>query len=84
METPGLGVTSQYCKELADRLGCHVIAGYPEKLIDRSEDIGTVSSEKGSVGYNSAVLYGPDGFHANYRKTNLFITDKSWAIPGIA
>jgi protein N-terminal amidase len=32
---------------------------------------------------NSAVVYGPSGeWVAGYRKTNLFTTDKSWAIPG--
>lgn len=39
--------------------------------------------EHEEVGANSAVLYGPDGaFVGNYRKTNPFETDKTWAKPG--
>ncbi|KAF8644683.1 hypothetical protein AX16_008343 [Volvariella volvacea WC 439] len=36
-----------------------------------------------TVGANSACLYDPEGeWVEGYRKTNLFITDKSWAKPG--
>lgn len=35
------------------------------------------------VGANSAVLYGPEGeYVGNYRKTNLYDTDMTWAKPG--
>ena len=35
------------------------------------------------VGANSAVLYGPGGeYVGNYRKTNLYDTDMTWAKPG--
>ena len=56
-------------------------AGYPETV--ESED--TVTNEDGAtmVGANSAVLYAPDGTYiGGYRKTNMFITDKTWAKPG--
>ncbi|TDL22151.1 hydrolase [Rickenella mellea] len=67
--------TSQFCRDLARRLFCHVAAGYPE----RSRPGGT----PGKVGYNSAVLYGPNGeLVGHYRKTNLFETDVTWAKAG--
>ena len=35
------------------------------------------------VGYNSAVIYSSNGsFLGNYRKVNMFETDKTWAKPG--
>ena len=35
------------------------------------------------VGANSAVLLGPEGqLVGTYRKTNLFSTDMTWAVPG--
>ncbi|THU95464.1 carbon-nitrogen hydrolase [Dendrothele bispora CBS 962.96] len=33
LELPHVGPTSQFCSELSNRLGCYVIAGYPERLI---------------------------------------------------
>ncbi|KAK7462422.1 Carbon-nitrogen hydrolase, variant 2 [Stygiomarasmius scandens] len=33
LELPQVGPTSQFCAELANRLGCYVIAGYPERLV---------------------------------------------------
>ena len=32
LEHPHTGPTSKFCKELAERLGCYVAAGYPERL----------------------------------------------------
>ena len=35
------------------------------------------------VGANAAALFGPDGSPAgHYRKTNLYKTDMTWALPG--
>lgn len=88
LEKPDQGVTSRYCKELASQLGCHVIAGYPEILANENEsheiEVQDENNhhETGLVGYNSAILYGPNGLCGNYRKTNLFDTDKPWAFPG--
>ena len=86
-------MTSQLCSELAKKLECYVIAGYPERLTD--EELQTESfNEDGSpevesssktktVGANSAAMYGPDGeWVGGYRKTHLFETDKTWAKAG--
>ncbi|KAH7876082.1 carbon-nitrogen hydrolase [Lentinula edodes] len=88
LEHPKKGPTSQFCSELAGRLKCYVFAGYPEKLTDEEAPLSKEesTSEAGNsqtVGANSAVLYGPNGeWVGHYRKTNLFVTDKSWAKPG--
>ncbi|KAA1469720.1 carbon-nitrogen hydrolase [Dentipellis sp. KUC8613] len=87
LELPRTGHTSQFCAELAGRLYCYVAAGYAELLGDderRDEDTtlpdGTVARQ---VVANSAVVYGPDGqWVGEYRKTNLFSIDKTWAKPG--
>ncbi|KZT38912.1 carbon-nitrogen hydrolase [Sistotremastrum suecicum HHB10207 ss-3] len=77
LESPKTGPTSQLCTSLAKRLECYVIAGYPEKL-SISE-----AREAPQVGANSALLIGPSGeWIGGYRKSNLFVTDKSWAKPG--
>ncbi|KAF8505365.1 carbon-nitrogen hydrolase [Hysterangium stoloniferum] len=78
LEQPRLGVTSLCCSELAKRLRCCVIAGYPEVL-----EVETVPTEDNLVGYNSAVVYGPEGeWKGGYRKSNMFMTDKTWAAAG--
>lgn len=80
LEQPRVGPTSRCCSGLAKRLRCHVIAGYPE-VLDSSE-FGTSGR---AVGFNSAVIYDPDGkWHGGYRKTNLFTTDMTWAHEGLS
>lgn len=78
LEHPRTGTTSQFCSDLARKLQCYVVAGYPEKLSlteDRDVD---------QVGANSATFYGPDGeWVGGYRKTNLYETDLTWAKPGV-
>ncbi|KZT11849.1 carbon-nitrogen hydrolase [Laetiporus sulphureus 93-53] len=85
LEQPGKGPTSRFCADLAARLQCHVVAGYPERLDDR-ELGGTAAGNENaimSVGANSAILYGPDGaLIGGYRKTNLFEIDMTWAKAG--
>jgi protein N-terminal amidase len=89
LEEPRLGPTSQFCSEIAKRLGCYVLAGYPERLSNEEDkpplealDI-TESNSGVAVGANSAVLYDPLGSWAGgYRKTNLYDTDKTWAKSG--
>ncbi|KAF5317529.1 hypothetical protein D9619_013195 [Psilocybe cf. subviscida] len=96
LEAPRTGVTSQFCAELAKKLGCYVFAGYPEKL-DETElaaianpltgNSGALKTPKGEdihqVGANSAAICGPNGeWMAGYRKTNLFETDLTWAKAG--
>jgi protein N-terminal amidase len=70
---------------LAARVQCHVLAGYPERLAVKEIEDG-VDSDGNIVtknGANSAVLYGPDGrYIGNYRKSNLFETDTTWAKAG--
>ena len=96
LESPKLGPTSLFCSNLAKRLHCYVTAGYPERLSSSSsppEEIHPVMTpnemEDGSyervdqVGANSAVIFSPDGeLVGNYRKTNLYTTDMTWAKPG--
>jgi predicted amidohydrolase len=77
LEHPRTGPTSQFCADIAKKLQCYVLAGFPEKLSldeDRKTD---------QVGANSAVFYGPDGeWVGGYRKTHLYETDLTWAKPG--
>ena len=85
LELSQIGPTSQFCAELAKKLGCYVIAGYPEALSpdEPRSVIVRENYQHPEVGANSAVLYGPNGvFVGNYRKTNPFETDMTWAKPG--
>ncbi|KAF8625930.1 hypothetical protein AX17_006656 [Amanita inopinata Kibby_2008] len=92
LEKPRLGPTSSFCSELAKRLQCYVVAGYPETLPqdeladERSTALDGLKSGPNIhclVGANSAVVFGPDGeWISNYRKTNLFETDLTWAKAG--
>ncbi|KAJ4467548.1 carbon-nitrogen hydrolase [Lentinula aciculospora] len=80
LELPKEGPTSQMCASLARRLGCYVLAGYPERLL-QIPDLDTDNYTHRCA--NSAIFYGPNGdFIGNYRKTNLFITDRTWAKAG--
>ena len=82
LEYPGTGPTSRFCAQLAERLRCYVAAGYPERLA--SHELENEFHNDSRIGANSAVLYGPTGeLIDNYRKTNLFETDITWAKPGI-
>ncbi|KAJ3837858.1 carbon-nitrogen hydrolase [Lentinula raphanica] len=82
LEIPQEGPTSRMCERLARRVGCFVVAGYPERLVlNTTTDIGVAAADR--PGANSAIVYGPKGeFIGNYQKTNLWVTDKSWARPG--
>ena len=88
LEEPETGPTSQFCLQLARRLHCHVVAGYPERLTPQEPrkpvlDQTPYEMVTEEVGANSAVLYGPNGeLLGNYRKTNPFETDMTWAKPG--
>lgn len=62
-----------------------MVAGYPERLQQHevSTHVGDGSHGPSRVGANSAVLYSPSGeCMLDYRKTNLFETDVTWAKPG--
>ncbi|KAI0631973.1 carbon-nitrogen hydrolase [Trametes polyzona] len=87
LEEPRTGPTSRFCAELAARLHCYVVAGYPERLSPDEAEPGSILLEDGRkaerIGANAAALYGPDGqFVGDYRKTNLYDTDMTWAKPG--
>jgi len=72
------------------------MAGYPERLEGKElEDALQADSQARSnsdqdmpenrhiVGANSAHFYAPDGTSVgHYRKSNLFQTDKTWALAG--
>ncbi|KAJ6583969.1 carbon-nitrogen hydrolase [Mycena vulgaris] len=83
LEQSRTGPTSRFCAELAQRLKCYVVAGYPERL--EQSEAAQYLSQTGThvVGANSAAFYGPEGeWVGGYRKTNLYSTDKTWAMPG--
>ncbi|KAF8349508.1 hydrolase [Amanita rubescens] len=85
LEKPRTGPTSLFCSELAKRVQCYVVAGYPEalsqnELCSRTNDAGDVWQLEGA---NSAVVYSPAGeWVGGYRKTNLFKSDLPWAKAG--
>ncbi|MCR4391365.1 MAG: acyltransferase [Candidatus Acetothermia bacterium] len=62
------GPTTQRLIALARGLGCHIAAGVAERHRDRI--------------YNAAVLVGPGGLVARYRKVHLFYQEKRWFVPG--
>ncbi|KAJ7464693.1 carbon-nitrogen hydrolase [Mycena galericulata] len=83
LEPSKIGPTSRFCAELASRLKCYVVAGYPERLEPSEVELYLTETGNHAVGANSAALYGPEGqWVGAYRKTNLFWTDKTWAKPG--
>ncbi len=79
LEPPRIGPTSLLCRDLAKRLKCHIITGYPERIPD--DEIDTQSDER--KGWNSAAVVDPTGqVVGNYRKSFLYYTDQSWAREG--
>jgi len=62
------GPTCRALVEYARRRGCHVVAG-----LDEAE---------GARCYNAAVLVGPSGLVARYRKVHLFAEETRWFDPG--
>ena len=80
------GPTYELAIDLAKKIQCYVVAGYPEKY---KPEEATQSAEVpnwpdgGGVGYTSALLVDPNGqVIGNYRKTSLFVLDKCWAREG--
>ena len=87
LEPAGKGATSQLACELASRLECYVVGGYPESLPPDEAEASVTGETDGlaglqGIGYNSAVVAGPTGVIGNYRKTFLFETDKVWCRSG--
>jgi 5-aminopentanamidase len=62
------GPTSRALVAYATRRGCHIVAGLAEA--------------EGANCYNAAVLAGPSGLVARYRKVHLFSEEKRWFDPG--
>ncbi|BEI81389.1 hypothetical protein CcaverHIS002_0205490 [Cutaneotrichosporon cavernicola] len=60
LEAPKTGPTARLATALAARLHCYVVAGYPE-VIPGAKITKEVEAEALGVGYNSAVLAGPEG-----------------------
>ena len=81
LEEPKKGTTSKFCESLAKHLGCYVTAGYPEGI--KNEEKGFRDDGSPMVGANSAIICDRDGnCIGNYRKVNMWETDKTWAKPG--
>jgi len=66
-EIPG-GKTTEALAAAAERQGCAIVAGIPERV--------------GDTIYNSAVLITPQGYRATYRKVHLFYEETLWFSPG--
>jgi predicted amidohydrolase len=63
------GETFQVLRKIARERRCWIVSGFAERDNDRL--------------YNSAHIIAPSGdLHACYRKTLLYDTDKTWALPG--
>jgi len=62
------GPTTRRLISLARGFGCHIVAGLAETADGRA--------------YNSAVLVGPSGLVAHYRKVHLFYQEQRWFTPG--
>jgi predicted amidohydrolase len=66
-EIPG-GRTTEALSELAQKKNAWIVGGLAERSDNRF--------------YNSAVLVGPGGYRATYRKIHLFFEEKIWFEPG--
>ncbi len=62
------GPTSRMLQALSARKNCFMVAGVAE-------------AADGHI-YNTAILVGPGGMLATYRKTHLFLDEKLWFAPG--
>jgi predicted amidohydrolase len=67
-EDPDDGPTVRALREVCGAHGCHVVAG--------------ISERDGDCRHNSAVLIGPSGRLATYRKLHLYYDEQSWFEPG--
>jgi predicted amidohydrolase len=67
-EDPDHGPTVRALREVCAAHGCHIVAG--------------ISERAGDCRHNSAVLVGPSGRMATYRKLHLYHDEQSWFTPG--
>ena len=98
LEHPKTGPTASFCAELARRLECHVVAGFPERIESPtpsaaptptptpsipSSNSNSSSDAHPLIGTNAALLCDTTGHPIHlYHKSNLFQTDRPWARPG--
>ncbi|CAE6465420.1 unnamed protein product [Rhizoctonia solani] len=93
VEHPDKSPSRQACAEIAQRLKCYVVTGYPAPTLtpeeskeqagnDASDPAGETKKSEG-VARNNAIVVDPSGqvIH-EYTKTNMFETDLPWAQPG--
>lgn len=74
LEPTAAGPTTEWAVHTATRLGCHIIAGYPEVNTDEA------GRQKN---FNATVTVSPSGqILSNYRKAFLYYTDETWALEG--
>ena len=96
VERPGASLSTEACAEIAQRLGCYVIAGYPAPTLSirqskeqvEGDSASAADGDKGEpagegVARNNAIVVDPNGkvIH-EYTKTNMFESDLPWAQPG--
>jgi N-carbamoylputrescine amidase len=67
-EDPDDGPTVRALREVCAAHGCYIVAG--------------ISERDGECRHNSAVLVGPEGRLATYRKLHLYYDEQSWFEPG--
>jgi N-carbamoylputrescine amidase len=67
-EDPDGGATVSALLDVARETGVHIVCGVDER--------------DGECRHNSAVLLGPSGRLATYRKLHLFYDEQSWFVPG--
>jgi N-carbamoylputrescine amidase len=67
-EDPDDGPTVRALRDVCARYECHIVAG--------------ISERDGDCRHNSAVLVGPSGRLATYRKLHLYYDEQSWFEPG--
>ena len=67
-EDPDDGPTVRALRDVCAAHGCHIVAGLSER--------------DGDCRHNSAVLVGPSGRLATYRKLHLYFDEQSWFKPG--
>src|SRR5580700_10959359 len=67
-EDPDDGPTVRALRQVCTAHGCYIVAG--------------ISERDGECRHNSAVLVGPEGRLATYRKLHLYYDEQSWFEPG--
>jgi protein N-terminal amidase len=93
VEHPDKSPSRQACAEIAQRLKCYVVAGYPAPTLtleeskeqagsDASDPAGESKKPEG-IARNNAIVVDPNGEVVHeYTKTNMFEADLPWAQPG--